>query len=146
MELNVLYIKLSTNIHTKMTNEMRKFSAIILDHCKPRVVIMTLCRQWWNRRVSFWQPRYMWQTVTPRWCQQMETISALLALCAGNSPVTGEFPVQRPVTRSFDFLFDLLLNRRLSKQSWGWWFETPTRLLWRHCDDITRSCMHYSTI
>ena len=32
----------------------------------------------------------------------METFSALLALCAGNPPVTGEFPEQRPVTRSFD--------------------------------------------
>ena len=52
---------------------------------------------------------------------QMETFSALLAFCAGNSPVTGEFHAQRPVTRSFDVFFDLRLNRRLSKQSWGWW-------------------------
>ena len=37
----------------------------------------------------------------------MEAFSALLALCVGNSPVTGEFPAQRPVTRSFDFFFDL---------------------------------------
>ena len=41
-------------------------------------------------------------------------------LC-GNSPVTGEFPAQRPVTRSFDVFFDLRLNKRLSKQRWGWW-------------------------
>ena len=47
----------------------------------------------------------------------METFSTLLALCAGNSPITGEFPAQRPVTRSFDVLFDLSLNKRLSKQS-----------------------------
>ena len=40
----------------------------------------------------------------------METFSALLALCAGNSPVAGEFPAQRPVTRSFDVFFDLRLN------------------------------------
>ena len=46
--------------------------------------------------------------------------SALLALCAGNSPVPGEFPAQRPVTRSFDVFFDLRLNKRLSKQSRGW--------------------------
>ena len=52
--------------------------------------------------------------------------SALLAFCAGNSPVTGEFPAQRPVTRSFDVFFDLRWNKRLSKQSWGWWFETPS--------------------
>ena len=58
----------------------------------------------------------------------METFSALLALCAGNSPVPGEFPTQRPVTRSFDVYFDLRPNKRLSKQSWGWWFETLSRL------------------
>ena len=68
------------------------------------------------------------------WRHQMETFSALLALCAGDSPVTGEFPSQRPVTRSFDFSFDLRLNKRLSKPSWGWWFESPSGSLWRHCN------------
>ena len=48
--------------------------------------------------------------------------------------VPGEFPAQRPVTRSFDVFFDLRLNKRLSKQSWGWWFETPSCPLWRHCN------------
>ena len=46
-------------------------------------------------------------------------ISALLALCAGNSPVTDEFPAQMPVMRSFNVFFDLRLNKRLSKQWWG---------------------------
>ena len=64
----------------------------------------------------------------------METFSTLLAICAGNSPVPGEFPAQRPVTRSFDVFFDLRLNKRLRKQSWGWWFETLSRPLWRHCN------------
>ena len=45
----------------------------------------------------------------------MEAFSALLAFCAGNSPTTGEFPAQRPVTRSFDVFFDLRLNKPLSK-------------------------------
>ena len=45
-----------------------------------------------------------------RWRHQMELFSASLALCAGNSPVTGEFPSQRPVTRSFDVFFDLHMN------------------------------------
>ena len=57
------------------------------------------------------------------WRHQMETFSSLLALCEGNSPVSGEFPSQRLVTRSFDVFFDLRLNRRLSKQSGPWWFE-----------------------
>ena len=76
----------------------------------------------------------------------METLSALLALCVcvcvcggggGDSPVTGEFPSHRPVMQSFDVFFDLRLNKRLSKQSWGWWFETPSRSLWRRCNGYT---------
>ena len=80
--------------------------------------------------VATWQNiEYTW------WRHQMETFSALLAICAGNSPVTGEFPAQRLVTRSFDGFFVLRLNKRLSKQSWGWWFEMPSRPLWRHCNE-----------
>ena len=59
-------------------------------------------------------------------------IFALLAICEGNSPVSGEAPSQRPVTRSFHVFFDLHLNRRLSKQWWVCCFETPSRPLWRH--------------
>ena len=70
------------------------------------------------------------------WPHQMETFSALLTLCAGNSRGTGEFPAQRPVTRSFDIFFDLRLNKRFSKQSRIWWFETLSRPLWRHCNGI----------
>ena len=66
------------------------------------------------------------------WRHQMETFSALLAICAGNSPVPGEFPTQRPVTRSIDVFFDLRPNKRLSNQWRGWWFETQSRSLWRH--------------
>ena len=61
-------------------------------------------------------------------------ISALLAICAGNSPVPGEFPTQRPVTRSLDLFFDLRLNKRLSKLWWSWWSWTPSCPLWRHCN------------
>ena len=69
------------------------------------------------------------------WRHQMETFSALLVICAENSTVIGEFPAQRPVTRSFDVFFDLRQNIRLRQQWWGWWFETLSRLLWRHCND-----------
>ena len=55
------------------------------------------------------------------WRHQMETFSALLAICAGNSPVTGEFHAQMPVTRSFDAFFDMCLNKCLSP-------------LWCHCN------------
>ena len=70
------------------------------------------------------------------WRHQMETFSAFLALCEGNSPVTDEFPSQRPVTRSFDIFFDLRLNKQLSKQSKRRWWEPPSRSSIRHCNDI----------
>ena len=68
------------------------------------------------------------------WRHQMEAFSALLAICAGNSQVTDEFPSQRPATQGFDVFFDLRLNKRLSKQSRRWWFQTPSCSLWRHCN------------
>ena len=61
-------------------------------------------------------------------------------LC-GEFTVTGEFPTQRPVMRRFDVFFDLRLNKRWSKQSWGWWFEMPLHPLWRHCNSIPHN--HY---
>ena len=73
------------------------------------------------------------------WRHQMETFYALLALSARNSPVTDEFPAQRPVTRSFD-VFYLRPNKRLSKQSWGCWFETSLGSLWRH-SNINNVCI-----
>ena len=80
----------------------------------------------------------------------METFSASLALCAGNSPVTGEFPAQRPVTRSFNVFLNLRLNEWLSKQWWGWWFETPSCPLWRHYNKSHAvadfSCFHKKNI
>ena len=62
-------------------------------------------------------------------CLQMETFSALLALCVGNSPVTGEFPPQRPVMQSFDVLSHLHQNKWLSKQSRRRWLYPPKRSL-----------------
>ena len=60
-------------------------------------------------------------------------------LC-GEFTGSGEFPTQRPVTRSFDVFFDLRLNKRLSKQPWGWWFETLLWSLWRQCNDGSPKC------
>ena len=59
----------------------------------------------------------------------METFSALLAICAGNSPVPGEFPAQRPVTRSFYDFFDLRLIN-----SW---------INYREAGDLRRYRAHY---
>ena len=86
-----------------------------------------LCRHRWQRRFS------------SSWRHQKETLSVLLALCDGYSPVTGEFPSQRPVTRSFGVFFDLRLSKRMSKPSRCRWFETPSRSLWRQGNVTTTS-------
>ena len=79
---------------------------------------------------------------TTWWRHQMETFSTLLALCVGNSPVTGEFPSQRPVTRSFRVFFVLSLNKCL----WGWWFEMPSCSLWHHCNEEFEKGWHWMTL
>ena len=64
------------------------------------------------------------------WRHQMEIFSVLLVIYAGNSPVTGEFPAQRPVKRSFDVFFYLLMNK--------WWVNNgevgDLRRQWAHYD------------
>ena len=118
-------------IHPKSPYHRRSFTYILfrLDH------VWSWWKRWmfllletWKRLkfIIFYTFDVSW------WCYQMETFSALLAIWAGNSPVPGEFPAQRPVTRSFDVFLDLRLNKWLSKQSWGWWFEMLSHQLWRH--------------
>ena len=97
---------------------------------------------------SWFQRQFSWTTVevkASRWRHQMETFSAFLALCAGNSPVTGEFPHKGQWRGALMFSLICDLTKRFSKQSRGWWFGTPSRSLWRHCNDgrviAPHSCM-----
>ena len=69
----------------------------------------------------------------PWWRHQMETFSVSLVLCAGNSPVTGEFPAQRPVTRSF-LMFSLIC-------AWINSWENN-----REAGDLRRHRVHYDVI
>ena len=110
-----------------------------LSHAK--VVILRICNVSCVWRLRLWclslTPCDVCVIVErPWWRHQMETFSALLANCAGNSPATDEFRAQSPVTRSFDVFFDLPLNERLSKHSWGWWFVTLSGPLWRHSNAV----------
>ena len=92
-----------------------------------------------RRRALMFSLIYAW---TNGWVNNRETGDLkrhrahydVIVIFAGNSSVTGEFPAQRSVTWSFDVFFDLRLNKPLCKQSWGWWFETPSCSLWRHCN------------
>ena len=68
----------------------------------------------------------------------METFSALLAICAGNSPLTGEFPAQRPATQSFDVFFDLRLKKN------GWVNNGEAGDLRRHHTHYDVTVMHWT--
>ena len=81
---------------------------------------------------SIWRQVLVTICLLSWWRHQMETFSALLALCVGNSPATGEFPTQRPVTRSFDDFFDLRLNKQLCKN--------------HEAGDLRRHRAHYDVI
>ena len=67
-------------------------------------------------------------------------------------PLCGEFtghrwiPSQRPLPRSFIVLFNLRLDKRLSKHSRRWWFETPSSSLWRHWNDFCILCQELSML
>ena len=103
-----------------------KFCAFMAEKNHPFFLILRIRSSPWKKYEKGYE--HAW------WRNQMETFFALLAHCAGNSPVNGEFPAQRPVARSFHVFFDLSLNKRSSKQSWGWWSETLSRSFWRHCN------------
>ena len=94
---------------------------------------------WYQINRVVYGPAVTFPTYEIKSCMMMssnEKISASLVLCEGNPPVTGGFPLQRPVTWSFDVFFDQSRDKRLSKQSRRQWFETPLRSLWLHLNGI----------
>ena len=89
-------------------------------------------RIWVSRRLPNTQTTHAVSLISIIMTSSNGNIFRVTGHMCGNCPVTGKLPAQRPVTQSFDVFFDLRLNERLSKQSWGWWFETPSPPLWRH--------------
>ena len=92
--------------------------------------LLTNFHSWWRHQFEtfprYWPYMYSWRR------HQMETFSALLTLCVGNhrSPVNSPHNGQ---WRGACFLWHPP-EKRLSKQSWGMWFERPSRALWRYCN------------
>ena len=138
----------NNNRYILMNHRLQKAIGLLSNRLSPKArpiakILIILCHYVILKMVPYrWRSTRLWYTVFWRylqsrtwWRHQMETFSALLAICEGNSPVPGEFPAERPVTRSFDVFFDLCPNKRLSKQWWGSWFETPSSPLRRHCND-----------
>ena len=94
------------------------------------------CIIWWRYLHRLWNYGL---DITKYWYMMTSSngnIFRVTGPLCGEFTGTGEFPTQRPVTRSYDVFFDPRLNKRLSKQTWGWWFETLSSSLWRQCNDI----------
>ena len=112
------------------------FCGLVIDNF---VVGTPLCIRFDNEARETFARSTIHSSIESWWRHQVETFSALLALCEGNPSVNGEFPSQRPMTRSFDVFFDVRLNKRLSKQFTCQWFKTPRRSLWHLCYGVSLS-------
>ena len=86
------------------------------------------------------------QIICTWWRHQMETFSPLLAICAGihRSPVNSPHKGQWRRALMFSLICAWMING-LSEQSWSWWFETPSRPLWRHYNE-TASTLGCTTL
>ena len=124
---------LDLNISTAPMSTHRVLQFMITHKAIPCLLVAEILGIWIEIPLKYLK---LWKDgLAAWWRHQMETFPALLAFCARNSQLIGEFPSQRPVMRSFDVFFDLRLNKRLSKQSLDWWFETPSCPLWRQCNE-----------
>ena len=130
-------------VNNREAGDLRRYRAhydvsvmvsLVFSVCPCKYIYIKLATSLMTHHWSSYIITFLWNTnalVLATLCHQMETLSALLALCEGNPPVIS----QRPVTRSFVVFFDLRLNKRLSKQSRRQWFGTPSRSLWRPCNE-----------
>ena len=115
-------------------HHMVEFFYLYLQTCHSFQTIIGTSSSCYSKIIDYLFENLKWKFSIPWWRHQMETFSALLALCVGNSPVTDEFPSERLVMPSFDVFFDEGLNKQLSKQSRHRWFEMPSHSLWRQCN------------
>ena len=110
------------NVYSGLTIDRKCHRMWLIEHCSVHLEIVCLfCNS--TERIHNDQAVMM--------TSSNGTIFRVTGPLCGEFTGPGEFPAQRPVTQSFDVFFDLRLNKRLSKQPWGWWFETPKWSLWR---------------
>ena len=102
-------------------------------------LVLMWCQSIWSPSMKlclWWCPKHCTENMMTSWNGNIFCITGHLR---GKFTGPGEFPAQRPVMRSFDIFFGLRLNKWLSKQSWGWWFETLSHPLWRHCNETANN-------
>ena len=108
----------------------------VINVCKPYVQKSSLVAA--KLRQSYMLSNILWEMyIHPMMTSSNGNIFRVTGPLCGECTGPGEFPTQWPVTRSFDVFFDLRLNKRLSEQPWGWWFETPSWSLWRQCNGLS---------
>ena len=124
--------------HSSVTAHFFKVISIIVYHISHRKIVplsiqganetswKCFCHNTKQGLCPVWQ-----DLISSWWRHQMLTFSALLAICAGNSLVTGEFPAQRSATRSFDFFICAWINGCVNN---------------READDLGRHRAHYDVI
>ena len=130
-----LWSGLNQNIRLFMESILKMSISNFASFCWDSIVLF-------NRHNADYKVTHVSHEIFLAWWQhRMGTFSALLAFCAGNSPVTGEFHTQRPVICNFDVFFDMSLNQQMSKQWRRRRFETSLRWLWRHCNGSLWFCI-----
>ena len=136
--VRVQYDNWTHNLQTEATSPASSFQVHFLHkkRCKPTFHTETHIYWNWTHTVQSMFLSMIMMT------SSNENIFRVTGPLCGEFTGPGEFPAQRRVTRSFDVFFDLRLNKRLSKQPWGWWFETPSWSLWCHCNVFKLTCYH----
>ena len=90
-----------------------------------RVIIQSVPFKTWYNTTRYWHDDVIQCKHFPRYWPFVRGIH--------RSPVNSTHTGQWRGALMFSLI--CVLNKRLSKRSWGWWFETPPRSLWRHCND-----------
>ena len=124
--------ELITQPRTKQN--MAERSAYLMEHTVYHPITLYLANKSWSNKSCF---QWLSQNRLRVWWDMMTLSNRNIFRVTG--PLCGEFtghPSQKPVTWNFDVFFHLCLNKRLSNQSWGWWFETPPCSLWRHFNTL----------
>ena len=107
--------------------------------CRKRFHDIDGLAQDWSNSIANALELLQFCTKASTWCDHDDVIKWIYFRITGplwgEPPIIGGLPSKRLVARKFDVFFDLRLNKRLSKQSRCRWFETPSRSLWRHCND-----------
>ena len=119
-----------------VTRKMFPFCDVIMYHKQMPMVFQNTNRRPLTRPHRQVKGRPLWVS----WRNFVMMTSSNGNIFCVTGPLCGEFTGHRGIslTKASDaeLFFDLCLNKRLSKQSWGWWFETPSRSLWRHCNAL----------